>query len=317
MNCLLIMTLVRVNSRELLFCVILVSYAHSTALASTSRVSNEDVYPSPRIVIIGQTGVGKSSLANVLLGRDPQHNGTGHVHGCFKSSWDNGKVTTTKTCYDKGKWLGDQNQTEVTIIDTPGFGDGNEEETSTINNLVDFLKNEIRFVHVFVIAVNGQETPRFTRAMQSMLSLFTMIFGDEFWNHTAIEITRWDFDEYDAAWRNRMDPPVTVTAITNEWHDVLVGQMNVNVKPPVVFIDSFYNIATTEDQIEAEHGNFTKYTNKLLDFAENIDPFECMDIVRAKHEIDQLQINFEQEKERSKQLADTIAEVKNVIEEAL
>ena len=308
------MTLVRVTSRVLLFCAILVRYAHSTTLALNSKISNEDVYPSPRIVIIGQTGVGKSSLANVLLGRDPQYNGTGHEHGCFKVSWGTGEVVTTKTCYDKGKWLGHPNQTEVTIIDTPGFGDKDEEETNTINNLVDFLKNKILFVHVFVIAVNGEDTPRFTKAMQSMLSLFAKIFGDEFWNNTAIEITRWDFGEYKANQRNNKEPPETVTSITNAWHDVLVDQMKVTVKPPVVFIDSFYEVATPTDDIEVEKGNFTKYTGKLLDIAKNIDPFECRDIVKAKLEISQLKNKLEEEKEKSKNLNDNIAKVKDDIE---
>ena len=47
----------------------------------------------------------------------------------------------------------------VTIIDTPGFGDDIENEQNTIEELVDVLKNKVKFVHVFVLAFNG-ESPR-------------------------------------------------------------------------------------------------------------------------------------------------------------
>ena len=94
---------------------------------------NESDYPSPRIVILGATGVGKSSLANVLLGRDRNYQNPGNK-GCFHVG--SGTVSITHaTCAQSGQYLGFGQ--EVTIIDTPGFGDDLEYEEETIDELVE------------------------------------------------------------------------------------------------------------------------------------------------------------------------------------
>ena len=68
--------------------------------------NNENKYPSPRFLILGGTGVGKSSLANVLLGRDKNYKGEEFENGCFHVSRRLVDSITKDTCADTGYWLG-------------------------------------------------------------------------------------------------------------------------------------------------------------------------------------------------------------------
>ena len=69
-----------------------------------------DDYPSPRVVIVGPTGAGKSSLANALLGCDPRD------EGCMFGVCGGLDSCTKNTTIGTGQWLGDQDSFTVRIL---------------------------------------------------------------------------------------------------------------------------------------------------------------------------------------------------------
>ena len=74
-----------------------------------------------------------------------------------------------------------------TVIDTPGFGNGLIEPEKTIESLFQTLRDEIRYINVFVIAFKQTDT-RMTYALRSMISLFEKMFGDGFWDNAILEV---------------------------------------------------------------------------------------------------------------------------------
>merc|ERR1712123_291557 len=72
-------------------------------------VTNPEKFPCPRFVIIGPTGAGKSSLANVLIGRDKEFQNQKENEKCFTVgafAQDSKDGVTQDTCFETGSWLG-------------------------------------------------------------------------------------------------------------------------------------------------------------------------------------------------------------------
>ena len=139
-----------------------------------------------KLLVIGKTGTGKSSLCNRIAGHEANAS-------IFPVSAAATSCTQT-TKFGNVKFGGDKERL-VSLIDTIGFDDpDNDTDVKIISELVDKLKNNCDHVNMFAIAVNGQ-APRLDGALVAMIRIFEEMFGEEFWTQCVLIFTRVPMDK--------------------------------------------------------------------------------------------------------------------------
>ena len=181
---------------------------------------------------------------------------------------------TKQTTYGVGAWLGSgQNFTvsircgfvsscsSVQVVDTPGFGDSNNDDDLLIEEMMDILANVVDHTNTFLLLFDGRET-RFDASLQNMIQRMTMIFGRNWWNYLVIGVSFWAYDQ------NSIDARQCYPEYPEYCHDEkwFCGEMNRQIQEKFnvggnfscVFTDSWSQTPgppgfNTEDPTQQEH----------------------------------------------------------------
>jgi len=136
-----------------------------------------------KILLLGKTGVGKSTFANFILKYDHDiFEKSGLGHSCTKE--------IQSMIGNQGTILSD-----ILIIDSPGIFDSEKSNEEIIKKLIIKLKeNFAEGLNCILILFNGTD-PRFDEYVQRQIELYLKIFPvKNFWSHVSLVFTK--FYEY-------------------------------------------------------------------------------------------------------------------------
>ena len=236
----------------------------------------------PTMIVIGESGVGKSSLCNSLYGVSPESN----VFPASKYS----KVTTQETKILPAKFKGNKDR-PVTIVDTQGFNDPNAISSENPNvagspreaNLaiiLELMKNIhiIPSINIFAVCINGTTLRRINQSLLYMLYTFAEIFGHKtvngvvkkdihtFWKKCVFVVTHLTMDRKAIKKRvGKYDPDEDREIIRRNLRD-LTEAFGVD-EPSHLIIDAKYD-SDDPDEVDA----YNNATERLYDTLINTEP---------------------------------------------
>jgi len=255
----------------------------SSASFDVPDQENAKKYPSPRIVVLGTAGVGKSTFANALFNRSSRYR-----HNEGKSCFEAGKSTnggkTTEACEETGYFLDDPKYEMITVVDTPGMGMDNPEETLSTETIVTKLRDEIKYVHAFAMLYNSQGDNRPLKERLAVFRHYINIFGEDFLKNVIIVATRWGYNEQSEHERKENQEE-------GETEDWLTEQKKIQGFNDLKYgneLEAIYfkpwNLISDEDLRHNSYENLIKLYNWTLER----EPFHCQDIKAAKTEYQRL-----------------------------
>ena len=147
-----------------------------TLLIALVQASDDPIY---NVVVLGPTGVGKSSLMNMLAQNQ-------HLFEVHHSSMSHYHFTSVREC----RFLGKAEGLRMRLVDTQSVSNNcdDKKDFDCIRNMAEIIQ-QLEYVDLFIICFDGTN-PRFTAYEQRIVSLFSQIFPD-FLAHSVILFYKW------------------------------------------------------------------------------------------------------------------------------
>jgi tRNA U34 5-carboxymethylaminomethyl modifying GTPase MnmE/TrmE len=236
------------------------------------------------MVVLGNTGVGKSSLLNMLGGKD--------------DAFEVGDNTESVTQYSNSKvlrFMGKESNILLRLIDTQGLSDtgGDTTDMVHIKNMVDTIR-KLESIDLFLICLDGTN-PRFTSYVQDTISLFSQIFPD-FLFHSVLVFNKWT------------TPDMSKLSEQKSQYQQLFKKVYEIQNIPCFFIDSWYNKKMLRDNddgiptVRELHPNIQARTNsQIIELATYLILKETMCDVRSIEPKDTLLTSLENEKKATQE----------------
>ena len=155
--------------------------------------------PSPRIVLLGPSLVGKSTLANVL-------SGSSSFQPCDSPTSCTAEVTIREEIF-----LGDDTWGSLTIADCPGVGitwTGEEGDGPAMANIADTLISDLMEANLIILCIQTSyndlqyNTPG-PEIQDMLVVLETMVGAARLWGRVLIEMTHWNYTPETILWRKQ------------------------------------------------------------------------------------------------------------------
>jgi len=277
----------------------------SVSSGVTPPEENLAEFYKPRIVLLGESGVGKSSVALTLLGGydgDDQNDYFRDHTNCFKVGKDSSQSITKEACQEQGNLFGNTSEPNITVIDTPGWGVSGEVQFDITEKIVDYLSEEIKYVNTFAILLKGSDNKE-TKQLENTVRLIKSILGKDFVQNVVLIATHWGHFPEDG---NEEEKKNWLEAQKNRFEDQPGWE-----KLRAVYYAPLEKLSTpnSDEKVREE-------LRKLVNYSDANEYFYCRDIKKAEDDISTMEKNLKESQNNLTETQEKLEKQEKELEEA-